>query len=329
MLHKHILIYYNMTRKEFHTIEDSDVIFNINSKGWFLKGWSKAGFKTGFLLYPFKILFDCGIYTSQNPNIIFLTHQHTDHTQAIGHICSKHKSVITTVYLPKSSIKFITKYERAIAELSNPDDEKLTDEQILVQQNIKLLQANPNDIVDLMVNNQELQIEVLKAYHNVDSNGYGFSSWKKQIKPEYKNLITNLSDEEKINMNKEEILKIKQNRITQIKELKNKQIEMYNKIIKYEFAFFCDSSIHNFTVETEWKKYPVIICECTGLDVTELNSIHDYEHHTSLFLLKPIMLENKHKKWFLIHVSLYCSDEQITQIETELISEGLDVKICR
>jgi ribonuclease BN (tRNA processing enzyme) len=89
-----------MTRKEFYTIEESDTIFNINSKGWYLKGWSRAGLKTGFLFYPFKILFDCGIYTSQKPDLIFLTHQHTDHTQAIAHICSRHKNNKSLIYLP-------------------------------------------------------------------------------------------------------------------------------------------------------------------------------------------------------------------------------------
>ncbi len=126
-----------MSRKDFYTIESSDTIFNINKKGWYLKGWSRAGLRTGFILYPFKILIDCGIYTSTKPDIIFLTHQHTDHTQAIAHICSRHKPTISTIYLPEPSIKFITKYERAISELSNPESEKKTDEEILIEQNIK------------------------------------------------------------------------------------------------------------------------------------------------------------------------------------------------
>lgn len=116
-----------MPRREFHTIEDSDVQFDLNKKGWFLKGWSHAGLKTGFLLYPFKILFDCGIYTSAKPDIIFLTHQHTDHTQTIAHICSRHKPNVSMIYFFEPSIKFITRYERAISELSKPESEKMID----------------------------------------------------------------------------------------------------------------------------------------------------------------------------------------------------------
>jgi ribonuclease BN (tRNA processing enzyme) len=221
-----------MVRKEFYTIEESDTIFNINLKGWYLKGWSRAGLKTGFLFYPFKILFDCGIYTSAKPDIIFLTHQHTDHTQAITHICSRHKPVVSTIYVPESSIKFITKYERAISELSNPDAENLSDEQILSHQNIKLISANPSDIFNLNVSGQELQVEVLKAFHDVQSNGYGISSWKKQIKPEYEYLILDLKEEEKVNLSVDQIKQIKQDKINQIKELKNKKIDMYEKQIK-------------------------------------------------------------------------------------------------
>ena len=31
-----------------------------------------------------------------------------------------------------------------------------------------------------------------------------------------------------------------------------------------EIAFYCDSTIDNLILHDEWKKYPVILCECTG-----------------------------------------------------------------
>lgn len=285
--------------------------------------------KTGFILYPFKILFDCGIYTSAKPDIIFLTHQHTDHTQAIAHICTRHKQNVSTIYLPELSIKFITRYERAISELSNPESEKMTDHQILRQQNIKLIPTNPIDIINLNVNGQELQVEVLKAYHDVQSNGYGISYWKKQIKPEYEHLIMELIDEEKLNLSLDEQKKIKLDKINKIKELKKNQIDMYEKILCPEFAFYCDSTIENLTKHDEWKKYPTIICECTGLDISKLSGDRDYdENYTSLNTLKPVMLSNKNIKWFLIHVSLGCSEDKIKQVEDELTQEGIYVKIC-
>lgn len=173
------------------------------------------------------------------------------------------------------------------------------------------------DIFNLNVTRQELQVEVLKAYHDVQSNGYGFSSWKKQIKPEYEHLIKDLTEEEKVDLTIEQIKQIKQDKINQIKELKNNKIDMYEKKINPEFAFFCDSTIDNLAKHNEWKKYPVIICECTGLDIEKMDSEQDFDrNHTSLLTLKPIMLDNPDKKWFLIHVSMACSEEKIKQIET-------------
>jgi ribonuclease BN (tRNA processing enzyme) len=320
-----------MSRPEVYTIENTHFIFEINSKKWFLKGWSRAGLKTGFILYHFKILFDCVIYTSSKPDIIFLTHQHTDHTQAIAHICSRHKPNITKIYLPEPSIKYITKYERVISELSNPLSENLTDEEILAQQNIKLIPANPFDIFNLNITGQELQVEVIKAYHDVQSNGYGFSTWVKQIKPEYADLIKELDENEKNLLSAEEIKSIKQDKINKIKELKSKQIELYTKTLNPEFVFYCDSTIENLTNHSEWKKYPVIICECTGLDPKPKQNSDDRDYdqnHTSILTLKPIMLDNKDKKWLLIHISQSCSEEKIKQIECELIAEGLNVSIC-
>lgn len=254
-----------MVKNEIYTIENSETIFNINDKGWYLKGWSRAGLKTGFLLYPLKILFDCGIYTSSKPDLIFLTHQYTDHTQAIAHICSRHKSVVSTIYLPTYSIKPVTKYERSISELSSIEAEKLNDEEILNHQNIKLVGVEPGDCLQLSISGQELNIEVLKAYHDVPAHGYGLSSLKKKIKQEYEYLIKDIEDKEKLTI--EEQKKIKQEKISKIKELKSLGIDMYNKILNPEFVFYCDSTIENLRQHNERKKYPVIICECTGLNI--------------------------------------------------------------
>jgi len=267
------------------------------------------------MFYPFKILFDCGIYTSQKPDYIFLTHQHVDHTQAIAHICTRHKKNVSNVYVPGPSVKYITKYERAISELSDPESETMTDNEILEYQKINLVPLNPSDCINITVGRQEFKVEVLKAYHDVQSNGYGFSSMKKRIKPEYEHLTKDTDDKQ-----------IKSSNINKIKELKNQGIDMYYDEAIPEFAFFCDSTIHNLSAESEWKKYPIVICECTGLDVEHCRNYDN--NHTSLLTLKPIMLENRDKKWYLIHVSLGCSDEKIKQIESDLVKEGIDVSIC-
>jgi ribonuclease BN (tRNA processing enzyme) len=162
------------------------------------------------MLYPLKILFDCGIHTSSKPDIIFLTHQHIDHMQNIAHICTRHKPSVSKVYLPEPSVKLITKYERIITELGDNDAEKMSDADILEFQKIQLIPVNPSTIFTITTeNNQLLQVEVLKAYHDVQSNGYGISSKKKIIKPEFEYLIKDISEEEKKKLTSEEQTQIK------------------------------------------------------------------------------------------------------------------------
>ena len=45
----------------------------------------------------------------------------------------------------------------------------------------------------------------------------------------------------------------------------------------------------------EWKKYPVIMCECT--EFPEYHDINSKKHHTHLSKLEPIIYENKDKQY--------------------------------
>jgi hypothetical protein len=59
-----------------------------------------------------------------------------------------------------------------------------------------------------------------------------------------------------------------------------------------ELAFYCDSQILNLTNHEEWKKYPIVICECTGFpeahpDPTKVQ----VNYHTHLNELEIVMRE--------------------------------------
>ncbi len=294
-----------MSRLIPRSIEAANEEIQINSKGWKLKGWSRAGCQTGFILYPHKILLDAGLTSSQKFDSIFITHQHVDHVHNLPLVCSRHKPGCNTIYVPKTSQDIIFKYFRLISELSSHEAKELTDEQILIHQNINIVGVNSGDVIKL--EKDALIVEVLEAFHDVQSNGYGFNSCKRVIKPEFS-----------------EIIELKQ--IDKIKELKEQKIEMYDKILIPEFVYFCDSSIDNLTSNSKWKKYPCVIVECTGLDSDSTTSYHS---HTTLVELKPIMLENLDKRWILIHVSMKVSNEKIKQIEEELKSQGIDIYVCK
>ena len=90
----------------------------------------------------------------------------------------------------------------------------------------------------------------------------------------------------------------------------------------HEFVFFCDSTIDNLKNHSEWKKYLVIMCECTGYPQISGTSESMYERgHTHLDDLLPIMLENIDKHWILLHASLAVKSEQLINFEKYLNKE--------
>lgn len=279
-------------------LEDCPKI-QIGSKGMYLQGFSKAGDRTGFMLYPHKILLDGGVRIEQAPEYILNTHCHVDHTGELPYICNKHKLFNRSsyeIYTPMSTVPVIMLLIRAIGCVSDPNKMNLTNEQILIDQRINLNPVNAGDT--FMIKNYE--VEVLEAHHDVQSVGYGISSFSLKLKEEY----VGLSGKE---------LGIK----------KKSGTEIQNNVKVPEIAFFCDSTISNLKDHTEWKKYPIIVCECTGLDGE--NVIDNW--HTGITELLPIMLENKEKEWIIIHTSRRLKTAMIVEHENKLKEMGISVKV--
>lgn len=279
-------------------LEDCEKI-QIGSKGMYLQGFSKAGDRTGFMLFPHKILFDGGVRVKQSPAYILNTHCHVDHTGELPYICNKHKLFDRPsyeIYTPSTTIPFIMLLIKAIALVSNPTKIKFTDDEILLNQRIQLKPVNAGD--KFTIKNYEVQ--VLEAHHDVQSVGYGISSFAKKLKNEYKELSGN-----------------------ELKDLRKKGIEIQESVKIPDIAFFCDSTIKNLTDHNEWKEYPVIVCECTGLD--EKVSIDNY--HTRIDELIQVMLDNSDKQWVIIHTSRGIKRDMIEKEELKLRQMGLNVKI--
>lgn len=325
--------------RSIESLKTEEIIINSKLK---LKGWSRAGCQTGFILYPYKILIDAGLSSSQRFDHVFITHQHVDHVHNLPLVCSRHKPGLNNIYVPSKSKNIIFKYFRLITELSSNDAIKLSDDEICKHQNINIVELDAGNFINISGSKSSifesfesiifdekdnLIIEVMEAHHDVQSNGYGFNTIKKVIKPEYTEIIETKN-------------------VPAIKALKAQGIEMYDKNLNPEFAFFCDSTIENLTLHEEWKKYPCVVVECTGLYVsasvsdnantntnTNFNATDDFDpsdrNHTSLKTLKPIMLENKDKRWILIHVSMKMSQDEIKTIEKQLLEEGLNIYICK
>lgn len=280
-------------------LEDCNKFYLDDKKSMYLQGFSKAGDRTGFMLFPHKILFDCGVRSDQAPSYILNTHCHIDHIGELPYICNKHKlqgRPSYEVYTPETTINVVTHLVKSIACASNPTKMELSCDDILLNQRIKLNPVNAGDV--FMIKNYS--VEVLCAHHEVQSVGYGISNTVKKLKPEYTNCT------------KQEILDLKKN-----------NVELTNCVSVPEIAFYCDSTINNLTDHTEWHQYPIIVCECTGLD--EKNAID--RGHTGIKELLPVMLKHPDKLWVIIHTSRRLDRNMMIEKENELKSLGLNVKV--
>ena len=295
-------------------IEDCEK-YAVNSKGWYLQGFSKAGDRTGFILYPQKFMFDCGVRTNGCCENIFMTHVHTDHSLELPAICNKHKLRETqkkyNVYVPSTSVKHITLLERCVTQLSFPESETQTDDEILKFQKININPVNCGDT--FIIGNYKIQ--VLESHHTIQAVGYGISSITKKLKPEYLQMMEDESIDKKI-------------RVKQLETFRKSGVEIQETVTTPELAFFCDSSIHNLADHDEWKQYPVIVCECTGL-VMNKKTEQDYIDigHTCITQLLPVIETHIDKKWILIHTSTALKTFEIKQIEADLQSKNLNVII--
>ena len=286
------------------TIEDCEEIPLKNKNNWMIQGFSKAGERTSFRINPLNILLDVGLLTVVPPKAILLTHCHVDHTWNLPHITGGSKAnikeEIIPVFFPKQAYLGLTKLLEAASILSFPK-EHFTEEQVWERH---FMEPRPIAVGDRFSIGQ-IKIEVLQAVHTVHSVGYGFSTEKFKLKKEYKELT---------------------NDHNKIIELRKQGIEISEKILEPEFAFYCDSTIDNLLNYTNWEKYPSIIVECTGYPDIYDPEIVQKRGHTHYTDLMKIIHHHEEKNWFFVHSTMKSDKEFLIKYQEEL-NKNFNVKI--
>jgi ribonuclease Z len=285
-----------------HLVEEGKTIELKNPSKWTLTGYSRAGERTSFILNELKILFDAGLATNKIFNAIFLTHTHVDHCWNLPNIYGRKKDKdvkLTPVFFPKDSGENLTSLMRIACLLSYP--KKIFSDEMVWK--INGLEPFPVEIGNIL-SFPTYQVEVLRAVHTTTSQGYGFISKKSKLCKEFIGLSKN-----------------------ELTDLKKTGTSITEEVMIPEFAFYCDSTIHNLLNYKEWIKYPTIVVECTGFPESHKKEQVKSRGHTHFDDLLPVMLKHKNKHWVLIHASLKCNDEIFSQKIKELKNIGLDVTI--
>lgn len=293
-----------------------------NPGKWTIQGHSRAGERTGFYIKEQRIVLDCGLASYRNNNLIVLSHQHCDHTLCLPQLISRRNPRAkgqehlrgTPVFCHEKAMYKIHMLNRAVYELSvdTINEERVkTTEDIELRQGYHLfgVKAEPNVYIDIP-GFSNIKMEILQAHHSeMNCVGYGFNSFSKKLKEEYNHLKGSKEGGQ------------------EIKRLKTSGVDVFTDTCTPELLYFCDSSIHNLSDNEDWKKYPVIMCECTGYPEYQEADRMTLIEHSHYDLLKPIILANLDKQWIVLHASMAVPDTFLLIKEKELRDLGANVTI--
>ena len=277
-----------------HLLEEcKEYIFYCGTTKYTIKGHSQAGERTGFIIVELGILLDCGVVTNKHPKAIFITHSHVDHAAALPYCagCRAPKNIPTI--MPAEAIEPIKELEQSIHDMSCGSLQPRGDE-IWNDQKIQAISAIVGNIITIP-ELKNFEIEAHPAYHNAESLGYGFIKVVNKLKP---------------GIDK-----------TKIRELKEAGEEITFVQKTPEFLFYSDTTIDALTLYEGWKKFPVVIIECTRY--TKPNPPHMMHIHWDD--IRPIIENNPNNFFILIHHGGGEKEHNLKQIQKESHLKNLHI----
>eukprot|EP01125_Pyxidicula_operculata_P014704 TRINITY_DN492_c0_g1_i3.p1 TRINITY_DN492_c0_g1~~TRINITY_DN492_c0_g1_i3.p1 ORF type:complete len:312 (-),score=34.16 TRINITY_DN492_c0_g1_i3:78-1013(-) len=277
---------------------------------WKLQGHSRAGERTGFWLSPLNVVLDAGVVTNKNPTAIFITHSHVDHSWNLPWIFGCRTPKLKgyedlpgrPVFAPSSAWPMLMQLELACHNLSlgSMEDDKIGWGVFEAQRTLPtLVEAGKTLIAQPGL--KDVQIEVLKCYHPAETVAFGFCMQSNKLKPEYQGLPGK-----------------------EIGKLKQSGADIYELKLEPQVVFYGDTNIDAFEKHSEWKKYPVIIVECTLYPmIKNKNKENAYQiGHIHWDAIKPYILENPQNFFVLIHNSQSLKATELTEFEEREMNES-------
>ena len=141
---------------------------------------------------------------------------------------------------------------------------------------------------------KNIRVEIVEGYHRVQSLGYGFNTVTQKLKQEFKHLPGK-----------------------EIGNLRKQGIEITEEQLVPELIFYGDTSARTLWENSEWKKYPVVVIECTMFQSAEKLSQERLKEHTAWFQVKDIVKDNQSNYFVFIHSSMSVNDDFLREHEKE------------
>jgi len=263
-----------MNRKHIGYYDLWDTIYKVPHHNLTIIGHSRGSEKTGFYIPELKLFFDAGLQSLFEPNYIFITHGHADHSFALPMLLTNIKTN-PKIYVPYEQEKLFINFCDATFQLTMNDPN--------TKNKYPIVGVVENDIIEI---GNMYSIKVYNLNHCVPCRGYGLRHQKTKLKKEY------------MNKTREEI-----------KLLKEHKVEIIEIITEKILIYLTDTApVFNDDI----LEYPVIITECTFYKPEEI-TVANTAGHTHWQSLKPIIETHPDKTFILIHLSMRYGLEEVTQ----------------
>jgi ribonuclease Z len=236
-----------------------------------IKGHSRGSEQSCFYIPELKMYLDAGIGGCFNPDHIFITHCHSDHSFNLPVILTglnRTGKKPPDIYSPKETSDLLHNFLQSAYKLRKGTN--------IVSGHYIVTGLEVGDVVAL--NKKSYFVRVYKMHHNVPTLGYGICQRRKKLNTKFKDLSGK-----------------------KIKTLRATGVDIYVYIEHKIFAYVLDTNIKCFETNPELLEYKYVMVECTFFK--DESSCH-YNYHIHWCQLKPIIMNNPNVHFILIHFSM-------------------------
>ena len=247
-----------------------------------LVGFTRGAFKTGLILFPYKICLDAGFVHPFEAQMYLISHGHLDHiAELYPNLAANTPGKIPKIITTPGLLPMIRDYLNANASMSvgkSTQYKKYEGHGLTVKQ-----------LFTIEDQNMTVEIEPFQMVHSVESIGFGVSEMREKLKPEF------------VGKTPSELIEIK-------------KTYKINHQVPVPMFLFCGDTGCEVLPTLPFSKFPLVIIESTFLGPDDKPFAIE-KQHLHISDLEPYFLANPATTFVLIHFSNRYKLEEIQEYQ--------------